>query len=557
MIEVQRRQDGIAIVAPTLRAGWLYAAGIILLGALVRLVGAGTRPLQPGESDAAFAAYSLYRGTLEGYVAAPLALNLQALSFWLFGSGDVQARLPGILAGCGLIAVPLFLTNLSLDRRVGAAAIVAVSSTSIFAAREGAEASVSTLLAAGLAVALWNQSHAPSRRWILIAACTLGLGIASGPAFVASALVMLIVALVDWLPRARRWKLEASARHQARLVAILIALSFTLGATGLGTNLPGFQAGLASLWRWVSILLPSGFGRLPGWALDDPLLPLLALIGAAVVLRGGLPGERLLVVWAASQGALLILTGATDLRFIALAVPPFALLGGATLGAAKRRMSGASLGDFAWIAMLAIVPVIFFIFSALNLATMARALRPEVVLFAVAALGLVILFAVSTRPRREWIPTAVLALGLLLMLAQFRGIATLNLGEPRAGQSLLRPTATLVSIREVSRVTELWERAEPRGTIVVDESLKASLAWELRERQTVRYEPVGALIRDNAVVASNAPRGALEGREIISIPIQESMPDSARPFSPGTSLRWYLSRESLERPESHAILLVH
>ncbi len=97
--------------------------GVIVLAAVgVRFVGLGAEPLSPAESATSWGAWlAANQVTVAGAPAPTSALfyGLQALTFWLFGSGDVLARMLPALAERGDGGVALVLARW-LGRHAGA-----------------------------------------------------------------------------------------------------------------------------------------------------------------------------------------------------------------------------------------------------------------------------------------------------------------------------------------------------------------------------------------------------------------------------------------------------
>jgi hypothetical protein len=209
-----------------------------------------------------------------------------------------------------------------------------------------------------------------------------------------------------------------------------------------------------------------------------------------------------------------------------------------------------------WLAILGLIPVIFFIFSALTAAKLGATVSAWVPIFAAAAFGLIILFAVSTFTARQCREAALCWALVALLLAQVRGASVLNHGELAAGLSLLRREVNVSSLAEVRRAAVRWERQEPTRPIVVDESLRPLLLWELRDVKTVSYEPSPGRIQGSAILAPGAQPSLLENRTVLQVPVQDTTSEPSRSTPFGALLRWLLARDVPGEEEVRAILLV-
>src|SRR2546428_11754997 len=105
-------QGDVALVVPRVEVYRLCATVVVAAAAMVRWVGLAARRLQPAEIQQAAEAFSLSRGELEAYAGPPLVTNVQSLLFVLFSDSDLAARLPGLLAGTALVAVPLLVRGM-------------------------------------------------------------------------------------------------------------------------------------------------------------------------------------------------------------------------------------------------------------------------------------------------------------------------------------------------------------------------------------------------------------------------------------------------------------
>ena len=126
---------------------WMTIAwvAVLLAGAAIRLFQIGLATLSATEARKAYDAWSLVYGNTEGVhndltKTQPTGLLLRALSFFLFGDSDTNVRIPSALLGIGLIVLVWSIRDLLGEwRALGAAALVALSPTVVYASRTANE----------------------------------------------------------------------------------------------------------------------------------------------------------------------------------------------------------------------------------------------------------------------------------------------------------------------------------------------------------------------------------------------------------------------------------
>jgi hypothetical protein len=166
---------------------YLLAFAVALL---MRLAVLGLHPLTEHEAGFALQAWQAAHGESFVMVSHPAYIQLTGLLFFLFGSGDVLARLLPALAGSCVVLLPLALRQ-QLGRKAALVAAfgLALDPISIAISRQaGSPAMALGFLA--LAVYLWTQ------RRFLASGAAAGLLLLSGPSMVYGVLSLLVSGLI-------------------------------------------------------------------------------------------------------------------------------------------------------------------------------------------------------------------------------------------------------------------------------------------------------------------------------------------------------------------------
>lgn len=207
---------------------------------------------------------------------SPALLGLQALVFFLFGPGDMAARLPTILAGALIpLAFFLFRQILGKERALVAAAFSAFSPLWIFSSSQADGEAIGVLAILVAAGAFIQFQETRNSLWLYGAACALGFGIASGLSVwtLAGEWIILMVML--------RGKIKISELKGSPGFWIALGASFFLSSTLFLFYLPGFGLVADSLALWLMRIFRGqlSFQPLPNLVLYEPLLILGALWG--------------------------------------------------------------------------------------------------------------------------------------------------------------------------------------------------------------------------------------------------------------------------------------
>ena len=160
---------------------------IMVAAGILRLFELGASPLSPSEAAEAWAA-------LEGEPASAsgLIFGINRALFWLFGADDAIARLVPALIGTALpLAAWLLAPVIGRRGALASAVLLALSPSLVFFSRS--VSGVMPGLAAALLwlVALWRYRDEPSDRWLALSGIALGAGLAAGPTFITTALLIL------------------------------------------------------------------------------------------------------------------------------------------------------------------------------------------------------------------------------------------------------------------------------------------------------------------------------------------------------------------------------
>ncbi len=311
---------------------------LFVLGLALRSAELDRIPLGEGEARQALAALDLLtpqRAVGSPAVESPLLLAAQTLLFSLFGSSEVTARLPLVIAGALLPLAPLALRDvLGQGRSMVLCLLMATSPILLMASRESAAVVLSLLLFVGV---LWGAQRYRRTGEQTAATCatafTLALLLLAEPGGAVLAAQVGLALLLTWWSRhrsrapreilaalrgsLRQWP-SAKSTPPALLLVFLVATLFMLNPAGLaatgdllqatltGLVAPGPDAtGLtgAALWSttgpaFVTPRLADFLARLQLVVVFEPLL--VAAAGGYLLLRrvtGLSDVDRFLVFW--------------------------------------------------------------------------------------------------------------------------------------------------------------------------------------------------------------------------------------------------------------------
>lgn len=342
--------------------GWLtlerlsYAA-IGLAALLLRLANLGLAPLTPDEAAQAVAALARDGSYAPAAGLSPLLLNLHALTFFVAQAGEASARLWPAVAGV-LTVLMAYGLRAELGRlgALGAALLLALSSTLVFWGRSATGESLALLTSMALVVGLagWRRGGGGTA-WAVWLAVALALLLLSAPIAYSILLAAAPLAVLALWPRGT----ARSAALDLKTAGLVFVLLLLLGSTGFFFQ-PGGLASAADLpAAWLE-----GFAALPDSGADgaspertlsaagssiaalafnlvwlDPLALAAGLAGLAVGLRRRHWLAQGLGLWLAVALLLLLIRQGRSPADLAVLALPLALLGGIALAAFVERLS--------------------------------------------------------------------------------------------------------------------------------------------------------------------------------------------------------------------------
>lgn len=531
---------------------WVAVVGV---GAVLRLAQLGATPLSPEESHGAMAAWSVYHGLATDMPHGPLLTYGTALVFLLFGANDATVRLLPALSGIALSGLPWLLRGqIGPWASLACGFFLATSPTLVLYSRRVDSAVLVACLAVAVIVFLLRFVRERDERWVVATALGLGALLASGPSGYTAVAGVLAVGVAQlagiWPAKSHEHSCEPNEQGrgpgQSPSLGVtgsgrgfkssyryptLAALAAVLIATGLLSNLHGIQDGLldaAAAWAggWAALNALDWFIALPGLLVTyEPLLTLFAVVGIVTMLGegqsvvGGLAWWIVVTLILASPGGPQS-PDAMVLPLLGLAV--FASLPAARL--VQRLRVRMARCDFAILALIAL-PLVWLVVFALGYVSRpdplvpinAVATAPTDVLLAVAVniyrsgwigallplVCLLLALAVFTH-RLGWRRTAgaagLVGLVLLAMMSVHTALLVGRSGAEAAGMAATSSDVRTL-VREVGDSRDALKVLRREGRVRVSESLRAPLAWYLRDLDVVFGDSADS--RDQLVIASS------------------------------------------------------
>lgn len=483
-----------------------------LLALALRLVALGQQPFSPAEAEQAVAALDRLRhaSALPPAGVSPILLSLQVLTFFLAEPSEALARLWPAFAGVLLVLLPY-----ALRRELGRVAalatsfLLAISASLTYWSRSATGESFAWLAVLALFVVIVRLRQAPAARreaWLPWAAAALALLFLSAPlgysGLLALAACLLVLTTSAARPSIRRAPgptappaNPASAVPPAsdsrspasaaltRSAAIFVAL-LVLGSTALLLNPSGLAAvaDLPAVWL-QQFSQSNGYSALEiavRFALAEPLLLALGLAGLAWSTRRGASRRRLalgLGAWTALALLLAVIRAGRTPADMALLALPLALLGGQAIAAWSDAATQPSNAPWrgqelealvlliVGVALLGSLAIWLAQYAASGVQTLVPAFLISVLVVVVAALGVLLIYALLFGARL----TGHIALALLflaLLLPSLR--ATVELSHNTDGLRWGSPLRT-VGAADGRNLTEFLEQtATGRGSDLRD-----------------------------------------------------------------------------------------
>ncbi len=556
----------------------LLGAGIVLLGAALRLASLSGQPLSPGEATNALDSLAVYQGHGASAAAGPLLIYGQAIIFALFGASDTTARLLAAVLGSAAVALPLY-----LQRELGrlgsraAAFFLAVSPTLVFMSRQTDAAMPVAALGFAAVVFYHVAIRDSSRRALFACVISLALLVTAGP-LAYYALVVFAAYLLLRGVLGRTAGPEAAARigfvgpagaqmsgapllspnlraaiKPASLLLAFVAV-WLVATTDILSSFNGVQQGLVDGLAGFLATFVDASGRAPWYYLavlasyeQAPLI--FGVLGIVLFRRDALAGK--LTFWAL---AVLVLGSISQARPIGLApqiVIPLAVLAGA---GADRVISALSAPD-ARRGLLA-----FAIGSTVILGGLGNALdiisegtipvTEALLAIPILVAALALAYSVMANGVGRTIRHAAVVALVVAILWGWRENFLLSYGSSANPAQLLVETATLPDVRtmasNVSLIAHEFAMDGNQADVLVSPELPPTVQWYLRYTPSVS---IGNTPTSNTLVwvlptGAAAPAGY--NGQLYRLQVTQGVTiDSWKTF-----WRWYGYRESIQPQQS-------
>ena len=543
---------------PRLTPEALLWLGVILAALIARLASLTNTPFSAAEAQRAYAAWQLadgQRAALDGTLWGPLPLVINALSFFLFGTRDVIARLGPALAGVAL--APLcWLLRPFVGRwgALGVAAMLALSPTFVYGARQVSGLPWAALAALALVVCLLRLTAQPATPGLLaVAAVAVAFLVGSGPAGLMTLLALGLAVMI--LVATDRDRDDATAETPLRRVVahlravdrrvwggvVAVAVVLLVAATSLLftdiAGLPGNIGALVGGW-WGDLFATRRnepwFSYLLVMFAYEPFIGTAATIGLVVIARARAPrplAMTLPFVWQLVALVLFSLSGGKTPETTMLLLLPLALMGGLAVQWLAERLAG---GWFwrrsGWVlavsAFLTALAVVQFIRQLADVGRNAAWIATVLALIAVIlAAGYVSSLVMTARGGFEARTTLLATLLFLAAVVGVRAMSDVSFVRPSDGRELLVGTRAAASmtpfvarVRRISIDLTRNERTlDPAKSdrnnigggntlaIAVDPSLEWPLRWSFRDFPNFTVDTAQGAAATKPTSASGAP----------------------------------------------------
>ncbi len=533
--------------------GLALALAVVIAGAL-RLLHLDWLPLDEAEAALALPAWKAAGpGPPVEIPPAPLLFHLERLTFWLFGDGEVAARLVPALAGIVLVLLAARLKPLIGRVAVLALAyLFAVGPLWVFLGRSVSAATLSAVAIVALVGSLAVRGRAD--RWILPVAA--GMALASGGVTFTFLLSAVVFASIAFLQR-RQEDLSAvvddvwpdAAARRAGVLAFAVAL--VVAATGLLMRLDGFGALLETPAAWLQELADPGIGFWSGFLLPlvsyAPLVLVFGIAGLALAARKGSSAGLFLIVW--TSVALVVGFFAGSPAVVVDALLPLTIGAAVALGAlattVHERFKWSEEGVMTGVIVIA---MIFALIQGALYANSASDSAWSLMVLAAALSGILIavyaiLWGSGTALRVAGVTTLI-----LLAVAGWANGWSLSYSTDNVLREPMHPRYVVCDARNLvdNLAGASWAatRDPNAASTRVDPALRPSLEWLLRNRTELNWsEPQGeisefaAIARETGMPQEFGPSGYYG--QTYSI-VGEWYPDFGR--SSQNFLRWWLQR---------------
>ncbi|HET7010868.1 MAG TPA: glycosyltransferase family 39 protein [Anaerolineales bacterium] len=558
-------------------------AVVLILAGYLRFQSLGVRALDAAESREALAAAEgtpqssvFWDSERELAATSPLYHVLTRSIFTIGGSGEAAARI--IPAVAGFLTVVMILGLRSTIGRLFAiilALVVSLSPSWVAVSRTAGGTSLA--VAAMVAAAFFATRAASGRAWAARAAIgiCLGLGLASGPAFLSGALGLSVVWIVGRrlaTSSASSLPLPSFSRSEWGDIALWCVGSAAASASGLGI-VPSGLAVLASGWRswllgWVQPgLLPFGTALLLLVAYE----PLATLLGLADALRASRRGDvvgRWLGIWAAA--AVIIFLARVGRTSEDLLWPLIPLSLAASRWVRRELMTLDRVASPVVAAALALVLLVISGFAYLQMSAYAGGIGPAVdasqpalrLPIVAAAIGVGMVIVILVGMGWDWMAARAGAMTtvMLVLLASVVSTAwSLNVsGDPDTEVELWRPgqSATgLARLRKTLQSLAYFETGTRTMPLATRPNLPPDVAWALRGFTDFIPADVGPESAPPAIlIGESEPLPALPAEYLGQSVTSEHVWGWEGPWPPSL-VQWWL-RRSAPIQSTHWVLYV-
>jgi 4-amino-4-deoxy-L-arabinose transferase-like glycosyltransferase len=537
----------------------IWALGIALGAAIVRLALLDLQPLTPPEAQTAWSQLLAARGWIgetAGLAAVPPLLgNAMALFFFLFGASDSAARLMPALAGVVGVLLPLLLAPIiGMRPAIAASIMLALSPILVEASRQANSAMITTALVLALVVcvarlATDRPSWAP---WAT--AATAGAAFATDSSIVVALAAAGLSAIATWTVTRedlRTWVGRVRDPEWRPLIAFSLAIA-VLAATGALMNLGGIGWALGSLWAGIlEVVRPAPFptrNLAAILAYELPLLP-VALIGFVIENRAGNRLALFLGQWLLLLVALAAVAGQHVLALATLPVLPLALLAALAVGRLPADLSAYRLGGHSWGALVLTAAVAGAALMILAVTVGGNRSAAPITFIALAGLiGITLSVWIRDVPGAERWPSLALLGGLFAIAFSVGTIGRLSFGGSPPGMELLHYDETAREFREAFKELSLVASTDGRRTLAITPATPPVARWYGRDIVQVSAD-AGQAAQSIQLRTPSSPRD--RGRTPFETISQLNRSD----MSVLSILKWMVGRSALIVPQTRDIIL--
>jgi uncharacterized protein (TIGR03663 family) len=501
----------------------LYAT-FFLIALSVRLFLLDYLPLDANEAQQAMASWNFIRAVPDAFTGSPMLFAGNAIVFLLFGATDMAARILPALFGSLLVLFPTLLRrDLGRAGALIASALMIYSPSLVLFSRQadGAIIGVTCGLAAIAFASRYFDNHTP--RELYLATIAFALALLSSSQVWTIVLAMVLFVLVARIRR-EAFAIEKNDARNAALIFVLVfvgvATVFMFRREGLGVAFNLFGAWLDTLRLSTTPLDP-----LRLLVLYEPIVLFFGIVAAVDILfatRGTswLQSQNALMMWGLVSFLLYSFTGEPEPARAVCLVVPFALMAGWFIGMWWSRLVDAVryapearsmiLSQEAPVFFLAIALSVFLSIIVAEFALRGNLQTAETLManlripLGAGNAGLVVVltlfivafsaiaFLAFTTLGFERTGYLGVSLALTLMAAwTFRQSMMLNFTLAPNAYEWLTPRIASPNARDLRRDVENISRWRANDShdlaIVVDDSLGAMAAWNLREFRNARF----------------------------------------------------------------------